>query len=74
MKRGNMTESPEAPTGVELVRADGSTMGLELFYLGTNENGVHIWEATAKLNLGDKVRVEKLPGNTGITFKHSVGE
>lgn len=58
---------PEAPRDARLLHPDGTETPLELAYAGTNEEGCHVWEATAAVaREGDQLQVAMLPARTAI--------
>jgi hypothetical protein len=64
-----MTDQPDPPTGVHIVRQDGTTLPCELTYNGTNPDGAHEWTiAGAVLHTGDTIRIATLPARTAIAF------
>jgi hypothetical protein len=62
-------DQPDPPTGVHIIRHDGTTLPCELTYNGTNPDGAHEWTiAGAVLHTGDTIRIATLPARTAIAF------
>jgi hypothetical protein len=60
---------PDPPTGVHIVRLDGTTLPCELTYNGTNPDGAHEWViAGAVIHTGDTIRIATLPARAAIAF------
>lgn len=68
-----MTALPEAPQDVRVVLANGTEFAAELVYLGLDERGLHVWEATAALPHpvlgGLSITARTLPAHTSIQFR-----
>lgn len=58
---------PDPPSGVRIVRRDGTTLDVEVVYRG-REHGLDVWViANAVMRNGDAVTVERLPARTSVT-------
>lgn len=59
---------PRRPTGVRIEREDGTTLNVELIYLGRDPAGTDHWQiAGAVLGEGDVLAVGYLPARCEIT-------
>lgn len=58
------------PEGVRIIHRDGTETLCEPVYQGVDSDGDHIWEIATPFNpmAGDDLRVDVLPGHTGLTF------
>lgn len=64
--------SPEPPENVRIVRADGSTVPLELTYNGISDTGSFEWVTTITVPFtagSDQLMIEMLPAHTMVTVR-----
>ena len=66
--RWRRRREPEAPSNVRAITPDGTQIPLEIVYRGTDTDGIHVWEATARVPLeqGCQLHIDVLPPRTAV--------
>lgn len=62
---------PQPPEDVRVILPDGHEIPCELFYDGLDDEGNHMWRATATLPAlaGIRITCKTLPPHTGLWFQ-----
>jgi hypothetical protein len=60
--------TPERPQGVRIHHADGGVTPVELAYVGTDEDGLHVWECITPVRHGERVTAQTLPARSSIVL------
>lgn len=61
-----MSEHPERPQGVSIVKPDGRKIVCELAYVGKDAEGYDEWQCATPLSSGDVLHVDVLPAKSSI--------
>lgn len=63
--------APAPPEGVRIVLRDGTEVPCEVYYLGPDQHGIHLWMVTAAVPFDQiaQIRCEVFPARTAFVLR-----